>query len=439
MLGKVRVLTLALTAAVLSAQPLLAEGLRKGEGSAEKAGLSALGLARLDSTIEAAIRDRATPGAALAIGRHGELVRMRGYGRLSWDASDASVTDSTLYDIASLTKAVGTTSAIMVLVERGLLDLDMPIARYLGTWPVEGDHGRITLRHLLTHTSGLPAGANLWTTPGRIRKIERIGQMRLASAPGTVTNYSDLGMIVVAAVIEAVTYESLDDFLYREVFEPLGMRETQFNPRALIAEGALGARGTPLLALPVPSPFFAPFLVIANWTPDERPRSERADVPLSRIAPTERGVPRGRVHDPNARALGGVAGHAGLFSSLRDLATFAGSMLEAMHGEDMPMVSAATVNYFLQKPDQPRRRALGWDVAQGKSSSGEYFSETSVGHTGFTGTSIWIDPKRDLFVVLLTNRLHPSASNQKHVALRRAVHDAVQLAIEDEIVVARAD
>ncbi|HEY0672783.1 MAG TPA: serine hydrolase domain-containing protein [Longimicrobiales bacterium] len=430
---------LALAAAAVVTQPVLAEGLRKGEGSAEKAGFNAIGLARVDSTIEAAIRGGSTPGAALAIGRRGQLVRMRGYGRLSWNGDDAAVTDSTLYDIASLTKVVGTTSAVMILVERGLLDLDKPIYNYLTAWPWDGEQGRITLRHLLTHTSGLPAGADLWTTPGRVEKLERIARMRLANEPGLVTTYSDLGMIVVAAVIEAVTQEPLDDFLYREVFEPLGMRDTRFNPRAFVAEAAMMTRVTPILALPSGSAFFAPFQILARWTPPAQ-TARTTRIPSARIAPTERGVPRGYVHDRNAASLGGVAGHAGLFSSVRDLAMFAESMLEAMHGEDLPIISARTVNQFFQKPDHRRMRVLGWDVAQGeRSSAGDYFTQNSVGHTGFTGTSIWIDPERDLFVVLLTNRLHPSAANRKHIAMRRAVHDAVQLAIEDEVVVARAD
>lgn len=431
-----RSLVLALFAAAMTSQPVLAEGLRKGEKAAAAGGFSEIGLARVDSTIEAALRDEATPGAALAIGRRGEMVRLRGYGRLSWDGFDALVSDSTLYDIASLTKVVGTTSAIMILMERGRLSLDAPINTYLPLWPTEGDHGRITLRHLLTHTSGLPAGAELWTTPGKQLKLERIAHMRLNSAPGLVTTYSDLGMILVAAVIEAVTNESLDDFLYREVFDPLGMRETRFNPRAFIADGAVVVRATPLLQLPVLSAFFSPFQLIAKWTPELPPRARELASP--RIAPTERGVPRGYVHDRNAASMGGVAGHAGLFSSARDLATFAESILKGMQGSDLPIMSAATVHHFMQPP-LGARRALGWDVAQGKSSSGEYFSEQSVGHTGFTGTSIWIDPKRDLYVVLLTNRLHPSASNQKHIALRRAVHDAVQMAIADEIVTARAE
>jgi CubicO group peptidase (beta-lactamase class C family) len=432
-----RTLMLAVAAAALIAQPVRAEGMRKGEGEAAAAGFSAVGLARVDSTIEAAIRAEATPGAALAIGRYGEIVRLRGYGRLSWYGNDAAVNDSTLYDIASLTKVVGTTSGIMVLVERGLLDLDVPIANYLSFWPAEGDHGQITLRHLLTHTSGLPAGANLWTTPGRQEKVARIAQMRLVSAPGMVTTYSDLGMIVVAAVMEAVTNQPLDEFLYREVFEPLGMRETRFNPRALIADEVVVARATPLLQLPLASAFFEPYKLVFSWAPARIP--VLPGFSRDRIAPTERGVPRGYVHDRNAAAFDGVTGHAGLFSSVRDLAAFAQAMLEAAHGADMPMVSAATVNQFLQTPE-PARRALGWDVARGeRSSSGDYFSEESFGHTGFTGTSIWIDPKRDLFVVLLTNRVHPSAANQKHIAMRRAVHDAVQLAIADQLVIARAE
>jgi serine-type D-Ala-D-Ala carboxypeptidase len=432
-----RILVLVAAAAALLSRPVLAEGLRKGEESAASAGFSAAGLARVDSTIEAAIRNEATPGAALAIGRYGQLVRLRGYGQLGWYSDDAAVNDSTLYDIASLTKVVGTTSGIMVLVDRGQLDLDKPIYNYLPYWPVAGANGEITLRHLLTHTSGLPAGADLWTTPGRREKVARIAQMRLTSAPGTLTNYSDLGMIVVAAVIEAVTNEPLDDFLYREVFEPLGMRETRFNPRSLIADQIAVARTTPLLQLPAASAFFEPYKLVFSWVPFAVPVANRFS--LDRIAPTERGVPRGRVHDPNAAAFEGIAGNAGLFSSVRDLAEFAEAMLEGAQGQDLPMVSAQTVNMFLQRPEPPRR-ALGWDVARGeRSSAGDYFSEESFGHTGFTGTSIWIDPKRDLFVVLLTNRVNPTAANQKHIAMRRAVHDAVQLAIQDEVVTARLD
>jgi serine-type D-Ala-D-Ala carboxypeptidase len=188
--------------------------------------------------------------------------------------------------------------------------------------------------------------------------------------------------------------------------------------------------------MPVLSAFFSPFQLIAKWTPELPERAQQ--LASVRIAPTERGVPRGYVHDRNAASLGGVAGHAGLFSSARDLATFAESMLSAMRGNDLPILSSETVSEFVNVPEGARR-ALGWDVARGRSSSGEYFSEESVGHTGFTGTSIWIDPKRDLYVVLLTNRIHPSASNQKHIALRRAVHNAVQMAIADELVTARAD
>jgi serine-type D-Ala-D-Ala carboxypeptidase len=431
-----RILVLALAAAAVTTQPVLAEGLRRNEASAKAAGFSAIGLARVDSTIEAALRDEATPGAALAIGRRGELVRLRGYGRLSWDFFDAAVTDSTLYDIASLTKVVGTTSAMMILVERGQLDLDAPVYQYLPIWPTDGDHSRITLRHLLTHTSGLPAGADLWTTPGKLPKLERIARMQLINEPGVVTTYSDLGMIVVAAVIEAIAREPLDHFLYREVFSPLGMRETRFNPRAFIADASINVRATPLIQLPVLSPFFSPFQLVAQWTPELPERAKQLS--SVRIAPTERGVPRGYVHDRNAASLDGVAGHAGLFSSVRDLAAFASSVLEAMQGEDMPMITAQTVATFVQRPE--RGRALGWDVARGdRSSAGDYFSEESVGHTGFTGTSIWIDPKRDLFVVLLTNRVHPSAANQKHIALRRAVHNAVALAIEDEAISLRGE
>lgn len=403
---------------------------------AEAAGLSSAKLAQIDSTIEAAIRNGATPGAALAIGRHGQIVRLRGYGRLTYADDAPAVTDSTLFDLASLTKVVGTTSAIMKLVDEGRLNLDTPIYQYLRTWPTSGLASEITLRHLLTHTSGLPAGADLWTTSGREAKISRIAEMRLAAPPGTQTIYSDLGMVVTGAIVESITGERLDDYLEREIFAPLRMTETLFNPAVAALE--------PVVAGPFDdSHFFAPFTLIAQWSayagapiPIFAPVNETGRAfAREQIAPTEGGL-RARVHDPIARGFDGVAGNAGLFSTARDLASFAQVMLDATSRfSDTPIASAATVNLFVSR--SLGGRALGWDMPSGHSSAGDYFSEYSFGHTGFTGTSIWVDPKRDLYVVLLTNRVYPTASNQKHIALRRAVHDEVELAVEDMEIAAR--
>lgn len=414
----------------------LAAGAR--EAPAELAGLNAARLAQVDSTIEAAIRNGATPGAALAIGRHGQIVRLRGYGRLTYAADAAAVTDSTIFDLASLTKVVGTTSAIMKLVGEGRLHLDVPIFQYLPMWPREGNAGAITLRHLLTHTSGLPAGADLWTNAGREARISSIAKMRLVSPPGTQTIYSDLGMVLAGAVVESVTGERLDDYLQREVFAPLEMNETLYKPslkQAPVADAIV-------VDAYDRSNFFEPFSLVALWSEAAgvlRPlfsvQKDEAGFDAARIAPTEGGL-RARVHDPIARSLDGVAGNAGLFSSARDLSLFAQAILEASkYDVDAPFVSAAVVHEFTQRQDNGR--ALGWDMPAGRSSAGDYFSSASFGHTGYTGTSIWIDPERDLFVVLLTNRVYPTAANQKHIALRRAVHDEVELAVEDVQIAAR--
>lgn len=452
MLGRVSVLIAILGMAAVA--PALGADTRTREVRAERVGFSAARLARLDATIEAAIRNGATPGAALAIGRHGSIVRLRGYGRLTYADDAPAVSDSTLFDLASLTKVVGTTTAIMTLVQQGRLNLDTPIHQYLRLWPGEGAHSRMTLRHLLTHTSGLPAGADLWTTAGREAKISRIARMRLVAPPGTRTNYSDLGMIVAGAVVESVTGERLDDFLERTVFAPLRLRETLFNPaKHMVADQTRLSSAMPIVvAVHHRSLFFEPFALLTQWT-------EHAVTPVrafaragesnplrwldrSRIAPTEydpnRGYAlRGVVHDPNAASLDGVAGHAGLFSSARDLAVFAQLMLDAARNQiDPPFATAPTVDLFLARAGRSKR-ALGWDMPSGKSSAGEYFAASSFGHTGFTGTSIWIDPERDLYVVLLTNRVYPTARNERHIALRRAVHDEVQLAIIDQPVVTR--
>ncbi|HUP87995.1 MAG TPA: serine hydrolase domain-containing protein [Longimicrobiales bacterium] len=402
----------------------LGAGLR--EAPAELAGFNAARLARVDSTIEAAIRDGASPGVALAIGRRGEMVRLRGYGRLTYAANAPAVTDSTLFDLASLTKVIGTTTAVMKLVDEARIHLDIPIHQYLAVWPSTGEASGITLRHLLNHTSGLPAGMNLWSVRGREAKISRIAQLRLVAPPGMQTVYSDVGMVVVGAIIESVTGERLDDYLEREVFAPMGMKETMFNPAERMVENE------PIL---VPtydaSIFFAPFNLIALWNAG----TEKKFIEEAQVAPTENGL-RGRVHDPIANELDGVAGNAGLFSSARDLAVFAEAMIEAAAADrDAPFARAATVDEFVNRGQN--KRGLGWESPSGRSSAGDYFSASSFGHTGYTGTSIWIDPVHDLYVILLTNRIYPTAVNQKHIALRRAVHDEVELAISDQDVALR--
>lgn len=391
----------------------------------EEVGMDSAALAQVDELVRRAIIGSATPGAALAVGRHGRLVRLAGYGSLDWAPGSAPVTDSTLYDLASLTKVIGTTTAVMILADEGRIDLDVPVARYLPEWHGGGAKARVTVRHLLLHTSGLPAYAPLWRElRGRDAYLRRIGAMALDHPPGTRTVYSDLGIILLGVIIERQSGTTLDQFLADRVFGPLGMRDTGFRP---VGEGELALGG-------------------AGQGVGGSGNGPATPHPHARIAPTEvdtvfrmRHV-HGEVHDENAYALGGVAGHAGLFSSARDLAAFAQMMLDRGSYGGYSLIRPETVDAFTRRQSRASSRALGWDTPSGnRSAAGDYFSSRSFGHTGFTGTSIWIDPERSLFVVLLTNRVNPTRANNQHIALRRDVHDAVQRSIIDMPVERRSD
>lgn len=374
----------------------------------EEVGMDPAALTAIDSIILAAIADSTAPGAALAIGRHGRLVRLQGYGRLDWSITSAPVNDSSIYDLASLTKVVGTTTATMILFEEGRIELDAPVARYLEEWRNRPDRAAITVRHLLSHSAGLPAGAPLYRlAPDRDSALTIVLNTPLQYEPGTASIYSDFSMILMALVVERVAGMPLDRFLDQRVFRPLGMRDTGFRPR--------------------------------TWGPDTGlvrfPGGDPAI--LSRIAPTSIDTVHRKthihadVHDSNAFRLGGVAGHAGLFSSARDLAVFAQFLLNGGSYAGITLLQPATVRAFTATQNSYSSRALGWDTPSKESSSGDYASPSAFGHTGFTGTSIWIDPERDLFIILLTNRVNPTSNNPKIFPLRRAIADAAQLGITD--------
>jgi CubicO group peptidase (beta-lactamase class C family) len=346
--------------------------------------------ARLDSLGRAAVADSAAPAVAMAVGRHGRLVHLRGYGTVEWAPGSAAVTDSTLFDLASVTKVVATTTAAMILEEEGRLDLDRTVASYLPELTDTAKAG-ITVRMLLIHRGGLESFAPLFRQfRGREQYLEQINLRPLRSAPGTATVYSDWDLILLQLVIERITGQALDDFVRDRVFVPLGMRDTGFRPA----------------------------------------------LPRERIAATERDSARGgliwgEVHDPNAWAMGGVAGHAGLFGSARDLAVFAQMLLNGGEYGSVRILRPQTIARWTAPQGPGASRALGWDTPSGESSAGRFFSPRSFGHTGYTGTSLWVDPERGVFIILLTTRVNPTAENNRHVALRRAVADAVQSAILD--------
>jgi CubicO group peptidase (beta-lactamase class C family) len=357
-------------------------------------GMSATRLQKIDKVIARAIKAGGFPGASVVIGRRGASVLERGFGSLTWSNKTPVVASRTMYDLASLTKVVATTTAIMILFDEGKVRLEDPVSKYLPDFS-GGAKDDITVQQLLEHRSGLPAGRELWRSalsPDEARRA--VIEAPLECNPGRCFIYSDLGPDILGFVIETVSGQRLDAYLQQRLFEPLGMTDTHFRP---------------------------------HWTLRDR------------IAPTEltppRGYPlRGEVHDENAFVMGGVAGHAGLFSTATDLAIFAQMMLNGGEINGVRIVSDSTVALFTENTESRGSRALGWDTCDHDGSCGKYLSKRAYGHTGFTGTSLWIDPDRDLFVILLTNRVHAARARRpaKVIAdIRADVSDAAALAVRD--------
>jgi beta-glucosidase-like glycosyl hydrolase/CubicO group peptidase (beta-lactamase class C family) len=344
--------------------------------------------------VDRAVSDGAFPGGVLAVGWNDGLA-IHPFGRLTRDAKASRVTAGTIYDVASLTKPIVTTTAAMLLVQQGQLDLDAPFASYLPEFaaaaksdPDSSWRAHITIRMLLLHDSGLPWHRDFYKdAKGKDAILARAMAEPLVREPGKQVEYSDLGFILLGETIERLTGHSLDAFARQNIFEPLAMSSSMFNPS----------------------------------------RNLRA-----RIAPTENDTSyrkrllRGEVDDENAWAMGGVAGHAGLFSTAGDIAIFAQMLLNGGIYAHHRLLARATIGQFTARQTiGDSARALGWDVPTEPSSSGRYFSRQSFGHTGFTGTSLWIDPSRRLFVILLTNRVNPTRANEKIRQVRPALHDAV--------------
>jgi beta-N-acetylhexosaminidase len=347
--------------------------------------------------IEKAIADKAFPGATLAVG-YKDKVAMHAFGKLSYEAKSPPVNLRTMYDVASLTKVIVTTTLAEKLVEGDFaspLQLDAPVERYLPEWasgPQPEWRHMVTVRHLLTHTSGLPPFKEYWrTSKGEEDTVRMIFAEPLEYEPGTKMVYSDLGVILMGEIIQRLTGRTLDDLANQYIFGPLGMHDSMYKPPKKL---------WPTIA---PTEFDARF----------RHR-----------------LIQGQVHDENAYAMGGVSGHAGVFSTAPDLAAFCQMLLNGGVYAHQRILRRATIAQFTAPQELAKdTRTLGWVVPTEGSSSGHYFSPHSFGHTGFTGTSIWIDPDRQVFVVLLTNRVNPTRENHKIAEVRPALHDAVMQAL----------
>jgi CubicO group peptidase (beta-lactamase class C family) len=348
----------------------------------------------LQTILNRGVADSAFPGAIAVIGTHaGPLVTVSA-GHLDWAPSPVPTTE-TLWDIASLTKVVGMTSAMMQLVESGKVDLDAPVQRYLPEWTGPGKD-RVTVRDLITHRSGLPAFKQYFKlnlSPDSTLRL--FFATPLDTTPGARMVYSDIGAILLGKIVERVSGESLDAYLARHVFGPLGMRDTRYRPDSSL---------------------------------------------LSRIAPTEKDPWRGRhirgeVHDENAAALGGVSAHAGLFSSANDLERLARVYLNGGALDGARLARSATIRQFTTVQDSTfSSRALGWDTPSENSSAGHFITRPAFGHTGFTGTSFWVAPQHDLYVILLTNRVNPTREHSRIGPVRVAVADAAMRALHPDVV-----
>jgi CubicO group peptidase (beta-lactamase class C family) len=348
-------------------------------GPSAEARLLADTLARV---LRRAAADSAFPGAFAVVGRRTGVLAHASVGRIDWDSAAPTPDDRTLWDLASLTKVIGMTSAMMQLIEHGRAELDVPAQRYLPEWAGPGK-AQVTVRHLLTHTSGLPAFRRYDTLTTNADSITRLLFAEpLDTVPGARMVYSDIGAYLLGRIVERVSGQPLDRYLEEHVFRPLGMSETMYRP----------------------------------------PREL-----LPRIAPTEidtiRGKIHGTVHDPRAFYLGGVSAHAGLFGTGRDLARFAQMYLNGGELGGVRIFRPATIELFTTR--QVADRALGWQKASGTNSAGQLMSERAFGHTGFTGTSIWIDPAHDVFVILMSNRVNPTSVNPRISGVRVALADAV--------------
>ena len=356
---------------------------------------------RIHETMRRAVGEGVFPGAVLWVSVRGSTVVHESFGRASLRPDAVPATRDTVYDLASLTKAIVATTCIAILTGRSRLSLDRPVAKIIPAFRGPGKE-TITLAQVLNHASGLPAWRPLFegidpsevgTTAGKSRILESVCREPLVYPAGTKSVYSDIGFILLGHLLEIFTGVSLDDLARQWICEALGMKDTFFLP--LGSESRTREIGRRLIASTEDCPWRGKVL-------------------------------HGVVHDENAYAMGGVAGHAGLFGTAGDVGRFALTLLDALEGRS-DFIPAETLRVFTARSDRTPGSswALGWDTPSPPSSSGRYFSPDAFGHLGYTGTSLWIDPEKKLIVVLLSNRVHPTSRNDKIKAFRPLIHDQI--------------
>ncbi|HYR46923.1 MAG TPA: serine hydrolase [Thermoanaerobaculia bacterium] len=374
------------------------------------AGASAERLLRIDAVVRESVANRELPGAVVLVGHRGKTVFRKAFGNRAVEPVAEPMTVDTVFDLASLTKAVATAPSVMILIEEGKLRLSDPVVKFIPEFGAGGgERDKVTVEHLLTHRAGFSPDDALEIYTGTPEEIfARKYRQPLQSSPGSRFTYSDVGYEVLGELVRRVSGEPLDRFAQERIFKPLGMRETFFNPLPP-GEGRVRAQQSP-----------------------------RMPIVLSRVAPTERREGRwmrGEVHDPRAYALGGVAGHAGLFSTAEDLAKFCRMILEGGRRGRARVLSPNGVEAMTRPRfyGDESVRALGFDIATSYSRNrGDLFPAGSFGHTGFTGTSLWIDPSSETFVVFLSNRGHPDGKGDVG-RLRGLVSTIVAAAVQEDV------
>lgn len=341
----------------------------------------------VESVINKAINEKVFPGAVVLVWKNGRIIYQNSFGRLTYDQNSSQVKLNTIYDLASLTKVVATTTATMICLDRGLLGLDDKVVKFI---PDFGSYGKekITIKNLLLHNSGLPAWKKFYGRDLSYDEVlSEIFNSSLEYKTGEKTIYSDLGIITLGKIIEKVTGKTLDTFCKEEIFKPLGMNLTFFNP---------------------------PDSVKKLCAPTEKDGYWRMK------------TLQGEVHDETSAMLNGVAGHAGLFSTAEDISKLIAMLMSKGLLDNKEYIKKSTIELFTKRYTVESTRALGWDTkSDSGSSAGNYFSKTSFGHTGFTGTSIWADPEKNLFVIFLTNRVYPTRENSGLTKVRPALHNEI--------------